>query len=205
MKKQFKKLIKIIRKWMVSPDEIYFYMRDNPNYQNYEIGEFTYGNPIIEDNLISTLKIGKYCSIAGDVRFILGGNHRSDWISTYPFSVVFEKYNHIKGHPSTKGDIIIGNDVWIGTGALIMSGVTIGDGAIIGAKSVVTKDIAPYSVSVGCPARVIKYRFDNDKIENLLKIKWWNYDSYIIEKLVPQLLSEDIDSLIVEIEKIKNI
>ena len=105
-----------------------------PAYNGFEIGDYTYGSPNIV-NFINSGKviIGKYCSIAPQVTILPGGNHRPDWVTTYPFSD-FRPYRHIKGHPSSKGDIIIGNDVWIGLGAVILSGVKIGDGAVIGIK-----------------------------------------------------------------------
>ena len=107
-----------------------------------EIGGFTYGSPLIlgrDDG--AKFKIGSFCSIAEGVTLILGRNHRPDWTTTYPFSVVFKEFNHIKGHPQSKGDIIIGSDVWIGWNATILSGVTIGDGAVIGANATVAKSV----------------------------------------------------------------
>lgn len=124
--------------------------------------------------------IGKFCSIAEGVTVFLGGNHRVDWISTYPFPAFFPEAKYITGHPASKGDVIIGNDVWIGTNVVIMSGVTIGDGAVIGAYAVVAKNIPPYAVAVGNPARVVRYRFDEKTIQALLKIQWWNWP---IEKI----------------------
>lgn len=95
------------------------------------------------------LKIGKFSSIASGVVIMLGGNHRPDWVTTYPFNALMSSFSYIKGHPSTNGDVIIGNDVWIGSDAKIMSGVTIGDGAVIAANAVVTKDVMPYEISGG--------------------------------------------------------
>ena len=141
------------------------------------------------------LKIGKFCSIANDVQIFLGGNHRIDWITTYPFSVLnsWPEAKDIKGHPCTKGDVIIGNDVWIGRKTLILSGVTIGDGAIVGARSVVTKDVAPYSIVAGNPAKLIRKRFDEKTIEKLLEIKWWDWNLEKIKKNLPLLLSNNIE------------
>ena len=154
----------------------YFYMKDNPRYKKYSIGDNTYGNPTIFSYLSeSKLIIGKYCSIAQDVTIILGGNHRVDWITTYPFSALFDEAKHIKGHPSTKGDIKIGNDVWIGMGTTILSGVNIGDGACIASKSLIIKDVPPYAIVGGNPAKIIKYRFNDAEIKALLKICWWNW------------------------------
>jgi acetyltransferase-like isoleucine patch superfamily enzyme len=114
------------------------------------IGDFTYGKPVIRQwGEGAKLTVGKFTSIASGVVIMLGGNHRPDWGTTYPFNVLLPSFSHIKGHPATDGDVVIGNDVWIGTDAKIMSGVTIGDGAVVAANAVVTKDVAPYSIVGG--------------------------------------------------------
>lgn len=165
----------------------------NLKYKKYEIGRFTYGEPLIVGwNECSTLKIGSFCSIAGKVTIFLGGEHRSDWVTTYPFNVIFNEFKDIKGHPRTKGDVIIGNDVWIGSGVTILSGVTIGDGAVIGASAVVAKSVEPYSIVVGNPARVVKKRFSEEIISKLIKIKWWNWDIDKIKENIPMMLNKDI-------------
>ena len=127
------------------------------------IGKHTYGTPIIHwPNNNAKLTIGNFCSIAGNVNIYLGGNHRSDWVTTYPFGLIhthiFNDFNGT-GNPSTKGDVIIGNDVWIANNVTIMSGVTIGDGAIIANNSHVVKNVESYSLVGGNPAKLIKYRF----------------------------------------------
>jgi acetyltransferase-like isoleucine patch superfamily enzyme len=145
------------------------------------------------------LIIGNFCSIASGVNVWLGGNHRSDWVTTYPFGHIHQDvFNTFKGtgHPSTKGDVIIGNDVWIGSNVTIMSGVTIGDGAIIANNSHVIKNVEPYSVVGGNPAKFIKYRFTPEQIENLLQIKWWNWDDDKINKFTPLLCNNNIDEFI---------
>ncbi len=133
------------------------------------------------------LIIGKFCMIASDVKFIMNGaNHLTDSLSTYPFSIFgngWEKAMEGKIYPQ-KGNINIGNDVWIGYNATIMAGVTIGDGAIIATNSTVIKDVAPYSIVGGNPAREIKKRFSDKTIAKLLKIQWWNWD---IEKITANL------------------
>lgn len=125
-----------------------------------EIGDFTYGKPkILYYDASTKLKIGKFCSISDEVTIVLGGNHRYDWVTTYPFSALYKEWpeaSGIIGHPASKGDIVIGNDVWIGFGSIILSGVKIGDGAVIGAGSVVTKDVLPYTIAGGNPAVEIK-------------------------------------------------
>jgi len=143
------------------------------------IGRYTYG----EENLKvkewgegATLRIGSFCSIAANVTCFLGGNHRTDWITTYPFGHIFGEQmgiDPVKGHPKTNGDIIIGNDVWIGSNVTIMSGITIGDGAVISANSHVIKDIGRYTIAGGNPAQEIKRRFSNEVVDLLLKLSWW--------------------------------
>ena len=153
------------------------YMQNNPKYANYSIGRFTYGEPLVlEWGEGATLSIGSFCSIAPDVTILLGGNHRGDWVTTFPFNILFDDFKYISGHPATKGNVIMGNDIWIGSGTLILSGISIGDGAIIAARSVVTKDVEPYAVVGGNPARKIKARFSDETIEKLLAIKWWEWD-----------------------------
>jgi acetyltransferase-like isoleucine patch superfamily enzyme len=141
-----------------------------------------------------------FCSIATNVHIYLGGNHRTDWITTYPFGHihknVFCKFNGI-GHPSTKGDVVIGNDVWIGDNVTIMSGVTIGDGVVIANNSHVIKDADPYTLVGGNPANMIKKRFTEEQIEKLLEIKWWYWSDEKIDKFAPLLCNPEIEQFII--------
>lgn len=145
-----------------------------------KIGKFTYGHESIEIKQWgegANLEIGCFCSIASNVTIYLGGNHRTDWITTFPFGHVFTKElgeEKFVGHPLTKGDVIIGNDVWIGSGATVLSGVRIADGAVISANATVTKDVKAYHIVGGNPAKVLKSRFSEDTIDLLLELKWWN-------------------------------
>jgi acetyltransferase-like isoleucine patch superfamily enzyme len=174
----------------------------NPELSKYEIGKFSYGDrsPVVLNfgGLNSILKIGNFCSIATGVTIMLGGEHHAEWITTYPFNLVLENVHCQNPNPYTKGDVIIGNDVWIGRKTLILSGVTIGDGAIVGARSVVTKDVAPYSIVAGNPAKLIRKRFDEKTIEKLLEIKWWNWDLEKIKKNLPLLLSNNIEQFLAD-------
>ena len=130
--------------------------------EHIEVGEFTYGKPIVHQwDETTRLKIGKFCSIAGNVHILLGGEHKTGHLTTYPFDVL------IDGKPTpSKGDVIIGNDVWIGENVTILSGVTIGDGAVIGAGSVVTKDIPANCFAAGNPCRVIREITEADSMKN---------------------------------------
>lgn len=144
------------------------------------------------------LIIGKFCMIASDVTFIMNGaNHLSDAISAYPFAIFGEDWSNAmdgKTYPK-KEDTIVGNDVWIGYGTTIMPGVTIGDGAIIATKSVVTKDVAPYSIVGGNPAKEIRKRFSEEIIQELLEIKWWDWPIEKITENVQHLTGNNIDQL----------
>ena len=168
--------------------------------KKYSIGEYTYGHPhVMEWEEGATLKIGKFCSIAPNVTIILGGNHRKDWITTYPFPafpLIWPEAKNIKNYITTKGDVIIGNDGWIGYGTIILSGVKIGDGSIIGAGSVVTKDVLPYTIVAGNPAREIGKRFDEETIKKLLQIKWWEWPIDKVKKEIPLLLSGNVKEFI---------
>jgi acetyltransferase-like isoleucine patch superfamily enzyme len=163
-------------------------------------GKYTYGNPtILWKNENAKLVVGNFCSIAHGVTIYLGGNHRPDWVTTYPFGHIhqykFDNFNG-EGHPGTKGDVIIGNDVWIANNVTIMSGVTIGDGAIIANNSHVVKDVEPYSLVGGNPAKLIKHRFTPEQIEKLLEIKWWDWSDDKINKYTPLLCNHNIDEFI---------
>lgn len=164
------------------------------NLEKIKIGKKSYGkiNIIDYSNSNNMLKIGSYCSIAPNVRFLLGGEHKLDCISTYPFKVkVFGE----KLEALSKGNIILEDDVWIGEGAIICSGITIGQGAVVAAGSVVTKDVEPYAVIGGNPAKVIKYRFNRNLIERLTKINIEQlFDSFTREEM--SIIYEKLDDVI---------
>ena len=142
----------------------------------FERNNVLYHYPINRDRLI----IGKFCSIACGAKFLFNSaNHTLSSLSTYPFPLFFEEWGlekrNVAASWDNKGDIVIGNDVWIGYEAVIMAGVTIGDGAIIGARAVVTKDVPPYTVAGGIPAKPIKKRYPEETIAALSELKWWNW------------------------------
>jgi len=162
------------------------------------VGRYTYGfkNIVIRQwNEGAALKIGAFCSLATNINIFLGGNHRTDWITTFPFGHIYKDElggEDIIGHPTTKGDVIIGNDVWIGSGVTIMSGLKIGDGAVISANACVTKDVLPYHIVGGNPAKLIKQRFDDEIIDLLLTLKWWEFSVENI-KSINKILSSKPD------------
>lgn len=162
----------------------------------YDVGQGTYGNPQVRHwGEPATLRVGAYCSIAAEVKIFLGGNHRTDWITTYPFSVFRASAKHIEGHPATNGDVVIGNDVWLGDRAVVLSGVKIGNGAVVGASAVVAKDVPPYAIVAGNPAKTIRYRFSDAEIKILEDIKWWNWSEEKLDAAMPHLLNNDIAAL----------
>lgn len=168
-------------------------------YRN-NIGDFTYGRiKIIEfGEGEAELRIGRFCSIARGLKIFLGGEHRTDWITTYPFPARSEwpEARKIPGHPKTKGDVTIGNDVWIGEDVTILSGVTIGDGAVIGNKSLVVSSVEPYAIVGGNPAKLIRKRFDDKTIDELLKIRWWNWSIERIRANIDILCSSRFEELV---------
>ena len=150
-----------------------------------DVGRETYGKinvDIYDANTNKVLKIGSFCSIASNVRFLCGGNHFTDRILTYPIQKKFFNIDEAM----TKGPIIVEDDVWIATNALILSGIRIGRGAIIAAGAVVTKNVPPYAIVAGTPAKIIKYRFDDETIKELMKINFDKIDREIIKKYLKQ-------------------
>lgn len=157
------------------------------------IGRWTYGHAqIVWFHEPATLKVGSFCSIAEGVKILLGGEHQTDWVTTYPFSLMWKSQISIKLR-RTKGNVVIGNDVWIGRDAIILSGVTIGDGAIVGAGALVSRHVPPYSIVGGNPAQVIRKRFDDNTIERLLKVSWWDWDDKKIEEFLPLLMQRNVE------------
>jgi acetyltransferase-like isoleucine patch superfamily enzyme len=163
------------------------------------MGHGSYGQPIVvyHQGDRSVVKIGRYCSLAAGVSIMPGGNHRTDWVSTYPFRLRYGLDGALRdGHPATKGDVVIGNDVWIGNDALILSGVTVGDGAVVAAKTVVTKDVPAYGVVAGNPGRVVAMRFTEEQRERLLKIRWWDWPEETILERVAALNGGGIEEFL---------
>ena len=197
-----------------SNDEQIVYLKNVIKNPNIEVGDFTIYNDFVHDpadfeknNVLyhypvngDKLKIGKFCSIACGAKFLFtSGNHTLRSLSTYTFPIFYEEWGldtkNIRDAWDNKGDIVVGNDVWIGYEAVILSGVTIGDGAIIGSRAVVTKDVPPYTIVGGVPARAIRKRFDEDTIAKLKALQWWNWDEEKIARSIAAIQSGDIDAL----------
>lgn len=198
-----------------SPDTVY--LKNVINNSSIEIGDYTYYDDFVNDprdfqynNVLyhypecnhDKLIIGKFCSIACGAKFIFNAaNHKLDSLSTYPFPIFFEEWqlpvdvNSISQAWDNHGDIIIGNDVWIGYEAVIMSGVKIGDGAIIATRAVVTKDVEPYTIVGGVPAKEIRKRFDDETISKLEEICWWDWDYEKIKSNIHAITSGNIETL----------
>lgn len=207
---------------MIPQDKIYprsndmqtVYLKNVVNNVNIEVGDYTIYNDFVHDpcgfqenNVLyhypingDKLKIGKFCSVACGAKFLFtSANHAMKSLSTYTFPIFFEEWDldvkNITSAWDNKGDIIIGNDVWIGYEAVILSGVKIGDGAVIGTRAVVTKDVPPYTIVGGVPARPIRKRFSDDIISELLRIQWWNWPADKIRRNIADIQSGNIDAL----------
>ncbi|MFT0673246.1 CatB-related O-acetyltransferase [Bacteroides hominis] len=180
-----------------------------------EVGDYTIYNDFVADPLLfeknnvlyhypihqEKLIIGKFCSIACGAKFLFNcANHALKSLSTYTFPLFYEEWELEKSNITTawdnKGDIVIGNDVWIGYEVVIMAGVHIGDGAIIAARAVVTKDVPPYTIVGGTPAKEIRKRFDTEMIQQLLKLKWWDWSTNKIRQCLPYIAEGKLDELL---------
>nr|WP_049962414.1 CatB-related O-acetyltransferase [Oribacterium sp. FC2011] len=181
-----------IRKWAYSTNECLRKRTD------VSIGDYTYGCPFVRTGGgIAKLTIGKFCAIARDVSIQLVSDHHLDWISAYGLGSIIHGLSTrcTKDDLVYKGDVEIGNDVWIGERVIILPGVKIGDGAAIAAGSIVTKDVMPYTLVGGVPAKRIKDRFDKDSVAKLLEIQWWNWDADRIIQAKDLIESSAVDEL----------
>ena len=198
-----------------SGDNQTVYLKNTISDANIDIGDYTMYNDFVNDprdfqknNVLyhypvnhDKLTIGKFCSIACGAKFIFNSaNHSMKSLSTYPFPLFFEEWGLNKANVAeawdNKGDIVVGNDVWIGYEAVILSGVKIGDGAIIGARAVVTKDVPPYTIVGGVPAKPIRKRFSDETITELLKLQWWNWSAERIKQNLSAIQNGQISKLI---------
>ena len=197
-----------------SHDQQTVYLKDVITGPNIEVGDYTIYNDFVQDpcdfeknNVLyhypingDKLIIGKFCSIACGAKFLFtSGNHALQSLSSYTFPIFFEEWGldpkDICRAWDNKGDIVIGSDVWIGYEAVILSGVTIGDGAIIGTRAVVTKDVPPYTIVGGVPARPIRKRFDEKTIEKLEALRWWDWDEEKLRRSLPAIQAGELAGL----------
>lgn len=195
-------------------DKANIYLKNVISSPNIIVGDYTMYNDFVQDPVLfeknnvlyhypinhDKLVIGKFCSIACGARFLFNSaNHRMNALSTYPFPLFFEEWGldqkDVTDSWDNKGDIVVGNDVWIGYEAVILAGVTIGDGAIIGTRALVTKDVPPYTVVGGVPARPIKKRFSDETVSELLEIKWWDWPKEKIADNIEAIKSGSIEKL----------
>ena len=198
-----------------SGDKQTIYLKPVISNPNISIGDFTMYNDFVNDPLLfeknnvlyhypinkDKLMIGKFCSIACGAKFIFNSaNHTLTSLSTYPFPIFFEEWEldrkDVANAWDNKGNIVIGNDVWIGYEAVILAGVTIGDGAIIGTRAVVTKDVSPYTIVGGVPAKLIRKRFSENVINTLLEIKWWDWSREKISEKIHAIQTGEINQLL---------
>ena len=190
------------------------YLKDVVTGPNIEIGDYTMYNDFERDprdfernNVLyhypvngDKLRIGKFCSIACGAKFLFNSaNHTLRSLSTYPLPIFYEEWGlegkDIRQAWDNKGDIVIGNDVWIGYQAVILAGVTVGDGAIIGSRAVVTRDVPPYTIVGGVPAKPIRKRFDEDTIARLQALRWWDWDQETIRRAIPAIQAGRLSEL----------
>lgn len=198
-----------------SGDKQTIYLKPVISNPNISIGDYTMYNDFVNDPLLfeknnvlyhypinkDKLMIGKFCSIACGAKFIFNSaNHTLTSLSIYPFPIFFEEWEldrkDVANAWDNKGNIVIGNDVWIGYEAVIFAGVTIGDGAIIGTRAVVTKDVPPYTIVGGIPAKPIRKRFSENVINTLLEIKWWDWSREKISEKIHAIQTGEIDQLL---------
>lgn len=191
------------------------YVKPTITNPNIIVGDFTYFSDVFFEKHVlhrydyyqDKLIIGKFCQIAKGVNFVMNGvNHQMNAVTTFPFYILEGWDQNVPplSEMPQKGDTVIGNDVWIGENATILPGVHVGDGAIIGMNSVVGSDVPPYTIVAGNPARKIRQRFDNELIDLLLRLKWWDKDIEEINSLIPILTCSDLEKVKNEIKTLLN-
>jgi acetyltransferase-like isoleucine patch superfamily enzyme len=194
----------LIKNWRNPHNLTRLHLKALAERRGYTIGDHSYGRPKVRfPESGAKLSIGRFCSIADGVEILLGGNHRLDFVTTYPFGAMTGVWPEAAGrddHHASKGDVSIGHDVWLGSQCMILSGVTIDTGAVIAARAVVTKDVPAYAVVGGNPAKVIRIRFEADVVARLLASRWWDLPRERVAALIPLLQGADVEGLLREVE-----
>jgi acetyltransferase-like isoleucine patch superfamily enzyme len=198
-----------LRHWLKNPGNPHnltsLHLKRLSEKHGFAIGEHSYGRPKVRfPESGAKLTIGRYCSFADGVDIMLGGNHRTDFVTTYPFGAmpgVWPEAKDLTDFSASRGDVSIGHDVWCGSGCMIMSGVTVGDGAVVAARAVLTKDVPPYAIVAGNPAKLIRFRFDERTIARLVAARWWDLPRERIVPLLPLLQSADVEGLLAALER----
>lgn len=193
------------RRWSNPHNETRFHLARLVARRGYAIGEWSYGRPKVRfPESGARLSIGRYCSIADRVEILLGGNHRTDWVTTYPFAAMPGLWPGVDApadYHTTRGDVTIGHDVWLGSGAMILSGVRVGHGAVVAARAVVTRDVPDYGIVAGNPARLLRLRFPAEMVAELIDAAWWDLDPAQVGPLVPLLSSDRVGDFIAAVRR----
>ncbi len=179
------------------PKKHFVWTKETLQGERYDIGDYTYGKLQVEGSL-GRIVIGRFCSLAEGVTALMVG-HNTGWASTYPFNAfpdAFPAASRVHGHPYAKGDLVVGSDVWLGHESVLLGGVAVGHGAVVAARAVVTKDVPPYAVVAGNPARVVKTRFGEDVVQRLLALAWWDWPDEKIQANAALLCSPHVEKLL---------
>jgi acetyltransferase-like isoleucine patch superfamily enzyme len=197
------KLRHLLLNWRNPHNLTRLHLKQLAEQRGFDIGDWSYGRPKVRfSESGSKLSIGRYCSIADGVEIMVGGNHNLGFATSYPFGAMPDLWPEAKGthgFHTSNGDVVIGNDVWLGSQCLILSGVTIGDGAAVAARAVVTKDVPPYAIVGGNPARLIRRRFDDATVARLQATRWWDLPRERIAALIPLLQSGDVAGFLAKV------
>ena len=196
-----------LARWRNPGNETRMHLRKLVRRYGFDIQEHSYGRPKVRfPESGAQLSIGRYCSIADGVEILLGGNHRTDFATTFPFGAFPDTWPAARGlddYHATRGDVHVGHDVWLGSGCMILSGVTIGNGAVVAARAVVTRDVPPYAIVGGNPARIIRRRFDDETVDGLVRAAWWDLPRSEVERLAPILQSGRVAELLAAVRVLR--